>query len=245
MAKMSKSKIALAGALSALLGYHLIIRPWSFRWGAAPKEVRQAFPGDELVTNPMRQTTRSISIDAPAAAIWPWLLQMGFGRGSWYTYEFLEKILRGLGENGLLSPNYYQRYKAQWKPNADRILPEYQNLEVGDIIADGPDAEAYFTVTHLEPGKSLVLYSQRHIITGIPPDLDNPNPGPYTIFSWGFYLNEINKHTTRFIIRVRANYSPRCMLAPLVYLVAEPADFIYNYGTLHGIKRRSESNQLN
>ncbi len=130
MAKIPKSTIALAGVLSALLGYHLIIRPRSFRWGAAPIEIRQVFPGDELVLNPMKQTTRSITIDAPAAAIWPWLVQMGFGRGSWYTYQFLEKVLRGLGEIGLLNPDYYRRYKAQWKPNADRVLPEHQNLEV-------------------------------------------------------------------------------------------------------------------
>lgn len=242
MAKIPKSTIALAGVLSALLGYHLIIRPRSFRWGAAPIEIRQVFPGDELVLNPMKQTTRSITIDAPAAAIWPWLVQMGFGRGSWYTYQFLEKVLRGLGEIGLLNPDYYRRYKAQWKPNADRVLPEHQNLEVGDIIADGPDAEAYFTVTHIEPLQRLVLYSQRHIITGVPPDLNRPNPGPYTVFSWGFYLHPIDAYKTRFIIRVRANYFPRSMLAPLVYLLAEPADFIYNYGTLHGIKQRVESN---
>ena len=84
--------------------------------------------------------------------------------------------------------------------------------------------------------------SQRHIITGVPPDLNRPNPGPYTVFSWGFYLHPIDAYKTRFIIRVRANYFPRSMLAPLVYLLAEPADFIYNYGTLHGIKQRVESN---
>ena len=122
MAKVPKSRIALAAALSALLVYHLIIRPRSFRWEATPKEVRQAFPGDGLVPNPMRGTTRSITIDAPAAVIWPWLVQMGFGRASWYTTQFLEKGLRGLIETGLLNPDYYRRYKAQWKPNADRVL---------------------------------------------------------------------------------------------------------------------------
>mgnify|MGYP001551771848 CR=1 FL=1 len=225
-----------------MLGYHLILRPWTFRWGASPTELHQAFPGDELVPNPFRVTTRSITINAPVAAIWPWLVQMGFGRASWYTYEFLEKILRLSGELGLLNPDYHQRYKAQWKLNADRLLSEYQNLGFGDIIPDGPDAEAYFTVTHLQPEKALVLYSQRHIITGIPPDLDSPNPGPYTTFSWGFYLHAIDEHKTRLVIRVRANYFPRWRLAPLVYLVAEPADFIYNYGALHGIKQRVEAN---
>ena len=124
MAKIRKSTLALAGGLAALLGYHLIIRPWSFRWGAAQTEVRQVFPGDELVPNPFRVTTRAITINAPAPDIWPWLVQIGFGRASWYTYEFLEKILRLSGEIGMLNPDYYQRYKAQWKPNADRLLPE-------------------------------------------------------------------------------------------------------------------------
>jgi hypothetical protein len=244
MAKIRKSTLAFGAGLGALLGYFLVIRPWSFHWGAAPAEVRKRFPGDELVPSPMRQTTRSITINAPASAIWPWLVQMGFGRASWYTYQFLEKFMRLSGDLGLLNPDYYQRYKAQWKPNADRILPEYQHLEVGDSIADGPDADAFFNVTHLEPEKALVLYSERHIITGIPPDLDSPNPGPYTVFSWGFYLQEIDARSTRLIIRVRANYAPRLLLAPLIYLIAEPADFIYNYGLLHGIKQRVEAKRM-
>jgi hypothetical protein len=243
MAKIRKTTFALGAGLAALLGYHFIIRPWSFRWGTTTTELRQAFVGDELIPNPFRVTTRAITINAPAPDIWPWLVQMGFGRANWYTYQFLEKILRLSGELNLLNSDFYQRYKAQWKPNADRVLPEYQNLQVGDLIPDGPDAQAYFTVTHLEPEKTLVMYSQRHIITGIPPDLDRANPGPYTTFSWGFYLKEISQHRTRLIIRVRATYSPSGMLAPLVYLVAEPADFIYTFGMLQGIKQRVETNK--
>lgn len=242
MAKFRKSAFALGAGLAALLGYHFIIRPWSFHWGSTHSEIHEALPGDELISNPMRQMTRSIAINAPAAAVWPWLVQMGFGRASWYTYQFLEKILRLSGEIGLLSPDFYQRYKAQWKPNADRILPQYQSLRVGDIIPDGPDAEAYFTVTHIEPCSWLVLYSERHVITGIPPDPHSRSPGPYTAFSWGFYLREIDAHRSRLIIRVRANYTPRRLLAPLVYLVAEPADFFYTYGMLNGIKQRVEVN---
>lgn len=69
MAKIRKSTFALGVGLAALLGYHLIIRPYSFHWGATPIEARQTYPGDELVLKPMRQTTRSITINAPAAAI--------------------------------------------------------------------------------------------------------------------------------------------------------------------------------
>src|SRR5438046_304811 len=100
-------------ALVVLLGFTFIINPWHSRWGATGAEVSQAFPGDELVAQPQNQTTRAITIDAPAETIWPWLVQMGQGRGGLYSYETLENLI------------------GCQMTNADTIVPKWQNTAVG------------------------------------------------------------------------------------------------------------------
>src|SRR3954454_22037760 len=76
--------------LVVLFVYLLAVRPWHIRWGASDAEVGQALPGDELVLQPQNQTTRAITIDASAASVLPWLVQMGQSRGGLYSYETLE-----------------------------------------------------------------------------------------------------------------------------------------------------------
>jgi hypothetical protein len=99
--------------------------PWLFRrpcltWGATPEEVAGELPGDELLAKPDIVTTRAITIDAPPSAIWPWLLQMGSGRGGVYTYDWIENLF-GLGMH-----------------SADVILPQFQGLKQGDELPLGP-----------------------------------------------------------------------------------------------------------
>ena len=63
------------------LGVYLrVIRPWQLRWGATDDEVRRAMPGDELVTRPTFNATRAVTVAAPPSLIWPWIVQIGFGR---------------------------------------------------------------------------------------------------------------------------------------------------------------------
>ena len=85
-------------------------------WGTTKDECRMDLPGDELVGQPAVQTTEGVWVDAPASAVWPWLVQMGQNRGGLYTYQALER-LAGL---------HYR--------NADRIHPEWQHLAPGDAI---------------------------------------------------------------------------------------------------------------
>lgn len=85
-------------------------------WGATAAEASGAIAGDDLMPSADVVATRAIDIDAPAAAIWPWLVQMGPGRGGAYTYDWLERRLGIEIEN------------------VDRIVPELQNLRVGDEI---------------------------------------------------------------------------------------------------------------
>jgi hypothetical protein len=120
-----KSKFGRFLRLSTLLGggsaaYFLLYRPWQMNWGATPEEINLIMPGDELIPEPMLNSTRAITVDAPPEAIWPWLVQLGKDRGGWYSYEFIENKLLGLDIH-----------------NAERILPEYQHLKPGDFIPTG------------------------------------------------------------------------------------------------------------
>src|SRR6202007_3385596 len=84
---------AAATALAAGLGaYPVFFRRWCLTWGARPDEVSGKLPGDELLSRAGIVATRAITIDAPPAAIWPWLVQMGSGRGGVYTYDWIENL---------------------------------------------------------------------------------------------------------------------------------------------------------
>jgi hypothetical protein len=115
-------------------------RGWCLNWGATGDEAGALLPGDELLAKPAIVTTRAVSVDAPAEAIWPWLVQMGPGRGGAYTYDWIENLF-GLGMH-----------------SADTILPEFQDLKPGDaqrLGARGP----VLRVAVLEPRRTLVLRS--------------------------------------------------------------------------------------
>jgi hypothetical protein len=90
-----------------------IVRRWHLRWGASDAEVAGAMPGDEVVPRAQFNATRSISIDAPPKDVWPWIAQLGYRRGGFYTYDQVDNA----GE-----------------PSADRVLDVYQDLKVGDEI---------------------------------------------------------------------------------------------------------------
>ena len=100
------------GTLTVLAAYRRWIQPWQHRWGATDEEVRRAMPGDDLVPD-AASTTRAITIAAPAEQVWPWLVQLGYGRAGWYSYDWIDN---------------------DGQPSADRILPELQQLQVGDQI---------------------------------------------------------------------------------------------------------------
>jgi hypothetical protein len=196
------------------------------RWGATDDEVYQPFPGDTLVPHPMVETTHAITIHAAAREIWPWLVQAGYHRGGWYTearwYAWLERVL--------------------WhttSPSVDRILPEFQHLEVGDVVPDGPPGTAYFTVALLEPNHVLALYSTTHVRFMVPAFVrNNPRARISGDFSWVFVLTALDEHTTRLIVRARANLRPRLfrmLVSPLM-----PGDFIMARMMLQGIKQRAE-----
>ena len=74
--------IGALGTIAVLGAYRLWIQPWQHRWGATDQEVGRAMPGDDLLPD-AASTTRAITIAAPAEQVWPWLVQIGYGRGGW------------------------------------------------------------------------------------------------------------------------------------------------------------------
>ena len=125
----SRGRTAAFLAALALL-YALVRRP-ILTWGATTEEAGSRLPGDELLEEADGVSTRAITIDAPAAAVWPWLAQMGPSpRGGAYTYDWIENLL-GLDMHSV-----------------DRVLPEFQHPEVGDTIGLGSNR---MRVARVEP----------------------------------------------------------------------------------------------
>jgi len=109
-------------------------------WGIDPADVTKELPGDELVPEAEAIDTRSLDIAAPPKDVWPWLVQMGYGRAGWYSWDQLDMNV----------------------PSADRIVPELQQLAVGDVVPTHPGGG--FKVRILEPEQALVLYTDRALI---------------------------------------------------------------------------------
>lgn len=134
-------ELLAAGAIGANVLLSPVTRPWYAYWGSTPGERRRPLPGDEIVPRPRLVSTRAITIDAPPAAIWPWLAQMGQGRGGLYSYQKLENLAR------------CQMH------NANRIHPEWQSPAVGDKVRFGPEPFPFHTIRAIDPGRTLVLGS--------------------------------------------------------------------------------------
>ena len=224
-----RNKLCL-GLLAAAYGAYLM-RRLGLGWGATDAEVHRSLPGDDVVPHPMIETTHAITIRAPRATIWPWLIQMGYRRAGWYTDSWYTWIDRYL-------------FRIERPPSADHILPQFQHLETGDTVPDGPPGTAFFTVTALKPQQALVLYSTTHGTAMVPRFLrNNPKLGIYADFSWAFALDEVNESITRLIVRMRANTGPR-LLRLLIIPLFLPADFLVARLMLRGIKQRAERQAL-
>jgi hypothetical protein len=112
------------------------------RWGATEAEVEAPMPGDETVPRPSLSTTRAITIDAPPEAVWPWLVQLGYGRAGFYSYDLFDNAGR---------------------PSAERVLPEHQDPQVGDWVpmAARVNETTAFRIREIVPNRSL-LWEKPH-----------------------------------------------------------------------------------
>jgi hypothetical protein len=180
------------------------LRPWRTRWGATDAEVKKKLPGDELMPHPKWGFTHAVTIKAPVAEVWPWIVQMGQGRAGFYSYELLENLV-GCDIH-----------------NADRIIPEFQHLEVGENIKLHPKAPV--PVAIVEPNYALVLHYEADFSS-----------------NWMWVLEKVDERTTRLISRWCGDYSPglknRLSYGPCLM---EPIEFNMSRKMLLGIKQRAE-----
>jgi hypothetical protein len=186
----------------------LMMRRWQLGWGATGQEAGASLPGDGLIANPGLTATRGITIGAPAGQVWPWIAQLGQGRGGFYSYDFLENLV-GCDIH-----------------SADRIGPEWQEVEAGDQVRLAP--QVALGVALVERGKSLVLRG------GVPAGNTRP---PYD-FTWAFVLNDAPGGATRLLVRERyACTRPwaRALVEPL-----EAVSFVMSQKMLRGIRDRAE-----
>jgi hypothetical protein len=219
---MTKMPRAVGGVIStgaaALAAYVFLIRPWHLRWGATDDEVRRTLPGDDLVPNPRLNATHAVTIHAPVSEVWPWLVQIGQGRGGFYSYDWIENLM-GLDIR-----------------NADRIIPEFQNLKVGDTVPLAPNGFGV-PVAILEPNRALVLHGDTRAGG---PGAPNMRPGDYLNVAWGWFLNPIDERTTRLLERWRADWKPSPWNTLFYRIFLEPGAFLMERRNLLGIKQRAE-----
>jgi hypothetical protein len=164
---------------SAAAIYTLAVRPWQLRWGATEEECGSCLPGDDLVPKPDLIATRAITVNAVADQVWPWIAQLGQGRGGFYSYDVLENLV-GCDIH-----------------SADRLVPEWQDTKVGDQVKLAP--EVGLAVAVVEHGRALVLRG------GVPM---GTAPPPYD-FTWAFVVREQPDGTTRLLVRERYAYTQR------------------------------------
>jgi hypothetical protein len=130
---------AIAAAAVAVPAYVRVVRPRQLRWGATDEEVARAMPGDDIVDRPNFNATRGISIDASPEEVWPWIVQMGFARAGWYSYDWIDNLGRA---------------------SAREILPDYQLPQPGDLVPFGPRGKG-LSVKSLDRNRTLVWWDRK------------------------------------------------------------------------------------
>ena len=235
----SRFTVPVASALAGW-GLGVAVRRLSLRTGVGDAEAYGALPGDDLIPHPMVEWTRGVSVSRSPEQVWPWLAQMGYGRAGWYTPEWVD----------LFANRWVFGLKQAFPRSSNRLMPEYQDVAVGDLICDGPDYALYFRVQIVDPPRALVYRSIRHPRRGSKIDITDPESpgrverelrqsGTYVDFTWSLVLNALPAGHSRLLVRTRANYSPSS-----VRLVALPLglfDATYGVGMLRAIARRAEN----
>jgi len=205
---MSGTWLRIAGGAGLAAAAAALSYPWLFRracltWGATPAEGARELPGDDLLPSPDIVATRAVTIGAPPSAVWPWLVQMGSGRGGAYTYDWIENLF-GLGMH-----------------SAGEILPQFQNLKLGDELPLGP-GRPRMRVEVFEPERALSLRFEDHN------------------WVWTFALFPADGGT-RLLSRNRiATPYASALIRWFGVLVMEPGSLVMERKMLLGIKERAE-----
>jgi hypothetical protein len=195
---MKQTRIAACAvgflATAAVL-FQFVYRPWQATWGANEEEVNRPMVGDDTVKDPTFNATRAVTVNATPEQIWPWIVQIGYRRAGFYSYDILDN-------DGI--------------PSAERIIPEYQDLKVGDRIP--VSKKVFVDVAALEPNRHLLLVfpSSAHA-------------------TWAWSLYPIDAQKTRLVTRLRVRSESR-----VGRVFMDAFEIIMMRKCLLGIKRRAE-----
>jgi hypothetical protein len=210
----------LWGAVS--IAFTVVFSPLLRRWyrhsGMSLEESRQPLPGDEYVPHPKSEVNAVVTVRASPEKIWPWFVQLGCQRAGWYSYDLLDN-----GGN----------------PSAERILPEFQHLAVGDSIKAMPTGSIGFPVAAFIPNEFLTLGGTLDTKTGQPADLLNLPPAFFS-GDQTFVLQPLPDGTTRLKFRMRTDWNTTFGLNVAYRGIVEPISFVMGRKMLAGIKRRAE-----
>jgi hypothetical protein len=213
---------AIIFILAALLfSYLYIIRPWHLHWGAAHLDRIAVLPGDALSPFASATVTHAGNIDAPAEAVWRWLVQIGQDRGGFYSYSFLENLI-GCDVH-----------------NASRVVPEWQQRAIGDTVWFGSPkrfgGRARMIAAVVEPMHALVLVT--------PADWELIRKGKEGLdTTWAFVLQRKGVNTTRLIARQRSAANVTLWQRVINLVFWEPAHFVMERKMLLTIKKLAEAN---
>jgi hypothetical protein len=157
-------------------------------------------PGDEIVEHPTFNATRAVTIEARSDEIWPWIVQMGMTRAGWYSYDLLDNLGR---------------------PSARRILPQFQDPKIGDVIPMSPSGKQGPLVKDFEQDRWMLWWDGKGGMS----------------WAWGLY--PVDEGHTRLITRVRLHYDWGS-LSILFDMLVEFTDIVMMRKSMLGIKERTE-----
>ena len=205
--------MVVAILIIAFVLYRWFVLPWMNTWGATAEEIRATLPGDELVANPVSQTTQAVTIHATPAQIYPWLLQIGVDRGGMYSYDWLENLF-GLNVHTL-----------------DRIDSQYQSPKPGDFWGFTPKASGD------GPGVYVVRLTPNRAVLGCF-GMRSVSPTPCT-GTWQLVLQPQSDGATRLILRARTDAaSPMTGIFGAIF---DPITFVMQRGMLLGFRDRIQA----
>jgi hypothetical protein len=117
------------------------------RWGVTASEIARSYPCDDFVVSPTLQAWRGVRVEAPAAAVWPWLAQV---RVAPYSYDWIDNLGRRSPRHllGLPEPQVGEAFTTAGGRKRGRIL--------------SVDAERQLTGTIMSAVMSYVLVPESH-----------------------------------------------------------------------------------
>ncbi len=209
--------------------YVFVILPRQLQRGAMNMDLKRLLPGDDLVPDPKTGYTQAINIRAPKEVVWRWLIQIGYMRAGWYTYDMLHRLV---GISGCVDDPHH---------SAKRIIPELQDLRVGDKIEIAPGMG--YSVTRIECEQTLIMESILDSDKWEAVSAEDPIPEKYLKSSWVWIFEEKPKDSTCLTVRVRSDYSPGLLSTLSAHIPNMIGEYLMQPKTLRTLKQRAEDHR--